>query len=102
MLNMTNPATHYSVMLPPGFVTSSGETGISFGDLDEGIPFVEVGVIVISWQPGCCGVGDLVSLWGEDFVLNESTEWFCISEELLHGRIRSYTCTQFLLVITTR
>ena len=40
-----------------GFVTSSGETCISFGDLDEGIPFVEVGVVVISGQPDAAVLG---------------------------------------------
>jgi hypothetical protein len=83
------------------FVTRSGETRISFGDLDEGIPFVEVGVVVISGQPGCCGIGDLVGLWGEGFVLNKASEWFCISEVFRTIGVRSYACTQFLLVITT-
>ena len=83
------------------FVTSSGETCISFGDLDEGIPFVEVGVVVISGQPGCCGVGDLVGLWGEGFVLDEASKGFCISEVLCSREGWSYTCTEFLFVITT-
>jgi hypothetical protein len=32
-----------------GFIAGAGESGISFGDLDEGISFMEVGVVVISW-----------------------------------------------------
>ena len=61
-------------------VTGAGEAGISFGDLDEGIAFVEVGVVVISGQPGGSVVGDLVGLWGEGFVLHEASEGFGVSE----------------------
>jgi hypothetical protein len=32
-----------------GFVAGAGQAGIAFGDLDEGISFMEVGVVVISW-----------------------------------------------------
>ena len=45
-----------------GFVAGAGQAGIAFGDLDEGISFMEVGVVVISWQPGSCGVGYLIGL----------------------------------------
>jgi hypothetical protein len=45
-----------------GFVAGAGQAGIAFGDLDEGISCMEVGVVVISWQPGSCGVGDLIGL----------------------------------------
>jgi len=62
------------------FVAGAGQAGISLGDLGEGISVMEVGVIVISGKPGCCVVGDLVGLWGEGFVLYESTEWFGVSE----------------------
>jgi hypothetical protein len=45
-----------------GFIAGAGQAGISFGDLDEGISFMEVGVVVISWEPAGCGVGDLIGL----------------------------------------
>ena len=45
-----------------GFIAGAGQAGIAFGDLDEGISFMEVGVVVISWQPAGCGVGDLIGL----------------------------------------
>jgi hypothetical protein len=44
------------------FIAGAGEAGISFGDLDEGVTFVEVGVVVISWQPAGCGVGYFIGL----------------------------------------
>ena len=31
------------------FIAGAGQAGISFGDLDEGISCMEVGVVVISW-----------------------------------------------------
>jgi hypothetical protein len=34
-----------------GFIAGAGQTGIAFRDLEERITFVEVGVVVISWQP---------------------------------------------------
>jgi hypothetical protein len=40
-----------------GFIAGAGQAGIAFGDLDEGISFMEVGVVVISWEPAGCGVG---------------------------------------------
>ena len=45
-----------------GFIAGAGQSGIAFGDLDEGISFMEVGVVVISWQPGSCGVGYFIGL----------------------------------------
>jgi hypothetical protein len=33
------------------FISGAGEAGIAFGDLEERISFVEVGVVVISRQP---------------------------------------------------
>ena len=62
------------------FITSSGESGIAFWDLGEGVAFMEVGVIVISGQPGWRVVADFVGLGSEQFVLNEAAEGFCISE----------------------
>ncbi len=44
------------------FIAGAGEAGISFGDLDEGISGMEVGVVVIPWQPAGCGVGYFVGL----------------------------------------
>ena len=54
------------------FVACVGQAGIAFGDLDEGIAFVEVGVVVITGEPGGSVVRDLVGLWGEGFVLNKT------------------------------
>jgi len=85
-----------------GFIAGAGQAGIAFGDLDEGIAFMEVGVVVISWQPGCSVVGDLVGLWGEGFVLHETAEGLCISEVFTKRWGWSNTCAQLLLVITTR
>jgi hypothetical protein len=34
-----------------GFVAGAGQTGIAFGDLEERITFVEVGVVVITGEP---------------------------------------------------
>ena len=62
------------------FVAGAGQAGISLGNLGKGISVMEVGVVVISGKPGGCVVGDLVGLWGEGFVLYESTEGFGISE----------------------
>ena len=63
-----------------GFVAGAGQAGISFRHLDEWISFMEVGVVVISGEPAGCLVGDLVGLGREGLVLNEASEWFCISE----------------------
>ena len=84
-----------------GFLAGARQAGISFGDLDEGISCMEVGVAFISWQPAGCGVGYFVGLRGEGFVLNEAAEGFGIAEVFGTGEGRSYTCTQFLFVITT-
>jgi hypothetical protein len=45
-----------------GFIAGAGQSGIAFGDLDEGISFMEVGVVVISWEPAGCGVGYFIGL----------------------------------------
>ncbi len=58
-----------------GFVAGAGEASISFRDLGERISFVEVGVVVISWEPGGSVVGDLVGLWGEGLVLHKASKW---------------------------
>jgi hypothetical protein len=84
-----------------GFIAGAGQAGIAFGDLDEGISFMEVGVVVIAWEPAGCGVGYFISLRGEGFVLNEAAEGFGIAEVFGTGEGWSYTCSQFLLVITT-
>ena len=44
------------------FVAGAGQAGIAFGYLEEGISFMEVGVVVISRQPAGCGVGYLLGL----------------------------------------
>ena len=38
-------------------IAGAGQTGIAIIDLDEGITVVEVGVVVVSWQPtrSCAG-----------------------------------------------
>jgi len=73
------------------FVACSGQAGISFVDADVGVTDMEVGEVVISWQPGGHGVGDLVGLRREALSLYESTEGLGISEVLLHRRRGSYT-----------
>ena len=65
------------------FIAGAGQTGIAFIDLDEGIAFMEVDVVVVSGQPAGGGVGDLVGLGREGFVLNEASEGFCIAEVFL-------------------
>src|ERR1035441_4618215 len=84
-----------------GFVAGAGQAGIAFRDLEEGISFVEVGVVVITGKPAGSLVRNLVGLGSEQFVLYEASEWFGISEVFRSGHGWSYTCTQFLLVITT-
>jgi hypothetical protein len=44
------------------FVAGAGQAGIAFGDLDEGISCMEVGVVVITRQPAGCGVGYFIGL----------------------------------------
>ena len=63
-----------------GFIAGAGETGIAFGDLEERISFMEVGVVIITGQPAGGLVRNLVGLGSEQFVLNEAAEWFGISE----------------------
>ena len=65
-----------------GFVAGAGQAGIALRDLEEGITFMEVGVVIISWQPAGGLVRNLVGLGSEQFVLNEAPEWFGISEML--------------------
>jgi len=83
-------------------IACARQAGVAFRYFDKGIPFVEIRIVIVAWQPGRSLVGDFIGLRRKGFVLNESTEWFGVPKELLHGWIRSYTCTQFLLVITTR
>lgn len=56
------------------------QAGIAFGNLGELIPFVEVGVIVIAWQPRGCIVGDLVGLWRVGFVLDQAPKRLGVAE----------------------
>jgi hypothetical protein len=63
-----------------GFVAGAGQTGKSLVDLDEGIADMEVGVVVISWEPAGGCVGYLVGLWREALTLYKPSEWLCIAE----------------------
>ncbi len=69
-------------------IAGAGQAGIAFGDLDEGISFMEVGVVVISWKPGSCGVGDLIGLRRESLVLHETAERFGNSRSVRSRRGR--------------
>jgi hypothetical protein len=82
-------------------IAFAGQAGIAFVDLDEGIPFVEVDVVIVAGEPGGCGVGDLVGLGREGLVFNEAAEGFGIAEVFLEGGGWSYAGAQLLLVITT-
>ena len=46
-------------------------------------------------------LGNLIGLRREDLILNETSEGFGIAEVFCSGEGWSYTCTQFLFVITT-
>jgi len=56
-----------------GLVAGARQAGIALIDLDEWISNLEVGVVVISWQPAGSSVGDLISLWLEALALDETT-----------------------------
>jgi hypothetical protein len=62
------------------FVAGAGQAGRSLVDLYIWIADMEVGVVVISWEPvgGC--VGYLVGLWSEALTLYKPSEWLCIAE----------------------
>jgi hypothetical protein len=62
---------------------------------------VEIDIVIVSGQPGGCGVGDLVGLGREGLVLNEAAEGFGIAEVFLEGGGWPYAGAQFLLVVTT-
>src|ERR1039458_2114865 len=64
-------------------IAGAGQTGITIIDLDERITVMEVGVVIISWQPAGGGVGDLVGLGREGLVLDEAAEGFGVAEEHL-------------------
>ena len=81
-------------------ISFARQTGIPFVDLDKWITFVEVDIVIVSWQPGGSVVGDPVGLVVY-LVLNEAAEGFGISEVFLEGRGWSYAGAQFLLVVTT-
>jgi len=53
-----------------GGIAGAGQAGISFVDLGVGIADMEVGVVVICWQPAGSGVGDLVGLGSEALTLD--------------------------------
>jgi hypothetical protein len=56
-----------------GLVAGARQAGISLVDLDEWITDLEVGVVVISWQPAGSCVGDLIGLGFEALALDETT-----------------------------
>ena len=62
------------------FVAGAGQAGKSLVDLYIWIADMEVGVVVISWEPtgGC--VGYLVGLGSEALTLYKVAEGFCIAE----------------------
>jgi hypothetical protein len=70
------------------FVAGAGQAGVAFGNLEKWISFVEVGVVIISGQPGRCGVEDLVGLGSEQFVLNEATEMVLYIRSVLFLRVK--------------
>ena len=67
-------------------IAGAGKTGITFVDLNEGITVVEVGVVVVSWQPAGGGVGDLVGLGSECLVLNKAAEGVGVTEQFVEAR----------------
>ncbi len=82
-----------------GGIAFTGESGIALINLDEGISFMEVGVVVICRQPAGGGVGDFVGLGSEGFALDKAAEGFGIAEVFLERDGWSYPGAQFLLVI---
>jgi hypothetical protein len=64
-----------------GGVAGARQTGKSLVDLDEEITFMEVGVVVVSWQPAGGRVGDLIGLGSEALTLYKAAEGFCIAED---------------------
>ena len=57
-----------------GFIAGAGESGISFRHLEEGISFMEVGVVIVAGQPASGLVGYLVGLGAQVLVLYEAAE----------------------------
>ena len=62
------------------FVAGAGQAGKSLVDLYIWIADMEVGVVVISWEPAGGCVGYLVGLGREALTLDKPSEGFCISE----------------------
>jgi hypothetical protein len=50
-------------------VTGAGQTGIAFVDLDEGIAFMEVGVVVVSWDPAVHYAAGALELPFSEYIL---------------------------------
>ena len=63
-------------------IACAGQTGKSLVDLDERIADMEVGVVVISWQPAGGRVGNFVGLGREALTLDKAAEGFCVVEVL--------------------
>jgi hypothetical protein len=74
---------------------------ITLVDLDERISLMEVGVVIISGEPGGSRIGDLIGLGREGLVLDKAAKWFCIAEHLGAGWRGPNAGAQFLFVITT-
>ena len=66
-----------------GFISGSGKTCIAVVDTDIRIANLEVGHVVVTWEPARHGVADLVGLRFEAFALDETAERFGVTEELL-------------------
>jgi hypothetical protein len=50
-------------------VAGAGQTGIAFVDLDEGIAFMEVGVVVVSWDPAVHYAAGALELPFSEYIL---------------------------------
>ena len=84
-------------------MAGAGQARISIVDARVGIADTEVGHVVVAGQPRRHGVGDLVGLGLEGLSLNETAEWFGVSEEeFISTERRSVSGTKFSLVVTAR
>ena len=64
-------------------IAFAGQTSESLIDLDVEIADTEVRVVVVAGHPARHGVGDLVGLGSEAFVLDEAAERFGVAEHLV-------------------
>ena len=84
-----------------GLVAGARQAGISLINLDEWIADLEVGVVVISWQPAGSCVGDLVGLWFKALALDKTTKWLGVAEVFSARHRRGNAGAQLLLVVAT-